>query len=96
MSDIKHVKDGDHRGAFVIEKDGKRIAEMTYSKAGEHRAMIDHTWTADELRGKGVGRQLLDAAVAWARADKLLIVPVCPYAKSQFDKDASIGDVLAK
>ncbi len=96
MSTIEHSKDGDHRGAFVRTKDGKRIAEMTYSMAGTGKAMIDHTWVSEELRGQGVARQLLDAAVAWARKDQLKIIPVCPYAKAEFDKDPSIGDVLSK
>jgi predicted GNAT family acetyltransferase len=92
---VRRLDDGDHRGAFVVERDGKRLAEMTYSMAGKELAMIDHTEVSDELRGRGVGRKLLDAAVAWARAGAIKIVPVCPYAASQFERDPSIRDVLS-
>jgi len=36
MSDaVTHVPAG-HKGAFVMERDGKRLAEMTYTVAGSH------------------------------------------------------------
>ena len=41
-----------------------------------------------------VGRELLGALVQWARATGTKVVPLCPFAKAQFDKDASIRDVL--
>ena len=51
---------------------------MTYSVAGERRIIIDHTDVSDELRGTGAGGRLVEAAVLWARAEKKLIVPLCP------------------
>lgn len=83
------------RGAFVIERDGRRLAEMTYVRAGAKRIIVDHTFVDDALRGEGAGRKLLEALVEWARAEALLVVPVCPFAKSMFERDASIRDVLA-
>lgn len=58
--------------------------------------MIDHTEVKDALKGQGAGRKLLDAAVAWARESETKIIPVCSYAKAQFDKDASLADILSK
>ena len=84
-----------HRGAFYIERDGKRLAEMTYSVAGETRFIIDHTEVSDALRGTGAGTKLVEAAVQWARAEKKKIVPLCPFAKSVFDKTPEYRDVLA-
>jgi len=68
---------------------------MTYSAAGERRIIIDHTDVSDELRGTGAGGRLVEAAVLWARAEKKLIVPLCPFAKSVFDKTPAYKDVLA-
>src|SRR5262245_45699433 len=39
---ITHVLDG-HKGAFVIDRDGARLATMTYSIAGDDTIIIDHT-----------------------------------------------------
>jgi len=66
--DINHERSG-HRGAFVIERDGKRLAEMTYTVAGS-RVIIDHTTVDDALRGTGAGKQLVEAAVQWAVFDR--------------------------
>ena len=81
-------------GAFFFELNGLRLAEMTYSRTNPQLIIIDHTDVDDALRGQGVGRELLNALVTWVRADGIKVVPLCPYAKSQFDKDASIRDVL--
>jgi predicted GNAT family acetyltransferase len=83
------------RGAFVIERDGHRLAEMTYVRAGAKRLIVDHTFVDDALRREGAGRRLLQAVVDWARAEHLLVIPVCPFAKAMFERDASIQDVLA-
>ena len=91
---IAHEEAG-HRGAFYLERDGKRLAQMTYSRASAALVIIDHTEVDESLGGQGVGRSLLDAAVRWARATKTRIVATCPFAKAQFAKDPSIRDVLA-
>jgi predicted GNAT family acetyltransferase len=95
MSEPIHIEHEEHdgRGAFFLERDGARLAEMTYSRAGEARIIIDHTFVDDRLRGLGVARRLLDAAVSWARSSKTRVHATCPYAKAQFEKDSSIRDV---
>lgn len=91
---ISHEESG-HRGAFFIEQDGKRVAEMTYSRGNATLIIIDHTEVAPSLGGQGVGRQLLDAAVRWARETDTKILATCPFASAQFAKDPSIRDVYA-
>jgi predicted GNAT family acetyltransferase len=94
MSEIQRETNG-KRGSFFIERDGRRIAEMTYSVGGAI-AIIDHTDVDDALRGTGAGARLVKAAVEWARAEKLQVMPLCPFAKSVFDKTPAYGDVLKK
>lgn len=91
---IEHVKSG-HKGAFVWTQDGKRLAEMTYTTAGS-RVIIDHTTVDEVLRGKGAGAQLVRAAVEWARKENVRLLPLCPFARSVFDKTPEYGDVLAR
>lgn len=68
---------------------------MTYTVAGT-RVIIDHTQVDASLRGEGVGAKLVQAAVEWARAENARLMPLCPYAKSVFDKTPAYADVLAK
>ena len=76
-------------------ENGERLAEMSYTVAGS-RVIIDHTDVDDRLRGQGAGKQLVKAAVEWARAEQRKLMPLCPFAKSVFDKTADYSDVLAK
>jgi predicted GNAT family acetyltransferase len=92
---IDHSEDGG-RGEFVVEREGIRLAEMTYSRLSPSQIIVDHTLVDDQLRGLGVARKLLDTLVAWARATKTRVSATCPYAKAQFEKDASIQDVYER
>ena len=91
---IEHERDAE-RGAFYFDKQGLRLAEMTYTRAGSDLIIVDHTFVHDALRGHGVARKLLDALVAWARESHTRVMATCPYAKGQFEQDASIRDVYA-
>lgn len=82
------------KGAFVIKENNKLLAEMTYSKAGDKLIIIDHTDVSDVLRGKGAGKQLVSAAVEFARKQGIKILPLCPFAKAIFDKTPAYKDVL--
>ncbi|MAL16642.1 MAG: GNAT family N-acetyltransferase [Balneola sp.] len=90
--DIKHDTT-ETKGTFYIEMEGKRVAEMTYSKAGAERIIIDHTDVADETRGQGLGKKLVYEAVEFARKNNLKILPLCPFARSVFSKNSEIRDV---
>ena len=90
---IEHEDEG-AKGVFFIQNDGRRLAEMTYSRTNASLIIIDHTDVDASLGGKGVGRKLLNALVGWVRGAGIKVVPLCPFAKAQFEKDASIRDVL--
>lgn len=81
------------KGSFYFEVDGTRAAEMTYSVAGNARIIIDHTEVGESLRGHGVGRLMVAAAVDWARKNKVHILPLCPFARSVFAKTPEFKDV---
>ncbi|MGE0360923.1 MAG: GNAT family N-acetyltransferase [Vicinamibacterales bacterium] len=91
---ITHVLDG-HKGAFVIEQDGRRLATMTYSLAGDDLVIIDHTDVDASLRGTGAGSALVAAAVAWARDSARRVMPLCPFARSVFERTPEYADIKA-
>ncbi len=90
---IEHSDNG-KKGSFYIEMDGKILGEMTYVWAGADRIIIDHTEVDDLLKGKSAGKQLLIKAVEFAREKGIRIIPLCPFAKSVFDKVEELRDVL--
>lgn len=82
---IQQKQDGS-KGSFYIKEDDIVLAEMTYSMTGVSLMIIDHTEVSDALRGKNVGYQLVHTAVEYARVNHLKILPLCPFAKSVFNK----------
>jgi len=82
------------KGMFYVGGDGAVLAEMVYSTPTADKMIIEHTEVDDSLKGKGVGLQLLNTAVAYARNHNMKIVPLCPFAKSVFDKKPELADVL--
>ena len=91
--EVKNKNDG-KKGAFYIEDEGKEIALMHYTFAGPGKIIIDHTEVNDEYGGKGLGRQLVKAGVAYAREHEMKILPLCPFAKKIFDITPEFADVL--
>jgi len=87
-------KDDGYKGAFFVEQENQVLAEMTYVWAGKDRIIIDHTDVNVGLKGKGVGKQMLNKAVDFAREKGVKIVPLCPFARSVFDKLNEFNDVL--
>jgi len=87
-------KNNSEKGMFYIEQDGKIAAEMTYVWVGTGKIIIDHTEVNEILKGQGAGKQMVSKVVEFARENALKIVPLCPFAKSVFDKTPEYGDVL--
>lgn len=82
------------RGFFKAVEDSKEAGVMTYTWAGPTKFIIDHTDVNPDFKGQGVGQQMVMKAIEYARANNLKIMPLCPFAKSVFDKNADLGDVL--
>lgn len=87
-------EDNGKKGKFFILENAQQEAEMTYTWAGDSRIIIDHTDVSQALQGKSAGKQMLMQAVAFAREKGIKIIPLCPFAKSVFDKMPEIRDVL--
>ncbi|WNM19233.1 GNAT family N-acetyltransferase [Flavobacterium capsici] len=81
-------------GFFYIEENGKTEAKMTFVFAGEDKIIIDHTEVNPGNNGKGFGKMMVQKAVEFAREKNIKIIPLCPFAKSVFDKTPEFKDVL--
>jgi predicted GNAT family acetyltransferase len=91
---IEHAGD-DGGGAWFIALDGRRVGEMSYVTTGAGEITILHTEVGEELRGRGAGAKLVEAGVAWARANHKKVVAQCAYAKATIAKRKELQDVLA-
>lgn len=91
--DIEQINE-EKKGLFKAVEESKVAGEMTYVWAGPDKLIIDHTEVSPDFSGKGVGKKLVLEAVQYARAKRVKILPLCPFAKSVFDKNPDLQDVL--
>jgi predicted GNAT family acetyltransferase len=93
LPEIK-LEEGQSKGRYFLRSPQGAVAEMTFSKVGEHMIIIDHTEVPDAFRGQGVGLRLVARAVEDMRAAGKKIIPLCPFANAQFRRHKQWADVL--
>lgn len=95
LSDIV-FEDNGTKGRYVLRGPDGAEAEMTFTKVGEKKIIIDHTGVPDAFRGQGAGLRLVTRAVEDARAAGKTIIPLCPFAAAQFQRHKEWADVLSR
>lgn len=93
MTEVKQNNDEKH-GSFEAFIDGNHAGLMTYTWAGEERFIIDHTEVEEAYNGQGVGKEMVLAAVDFARKQGKKIIALCPFAKATFQKNEDLQDVV--
>jgi predicted GNAT family acetyltransferase len=88
-------QDNGSKGRYFMRSAAGDEAEMTFTKVGEHKIIIDHTEVPDAFRGQGAGLRLVTRAVEDARAAGKKIIPLCPFANAQFRRHREWADVLS-
>lgn len=94
MEEITGLEVNDKNGYFYVSVDRKSEAKMTFVFAGNDKIIIDHTEVNPGNNGKGFGKKMVVKAIDFAREKNITIIPLCPFAKSVFDKNPEFRDVL--
>jgi uncharacterized protein len=90
---IQNKKVG-NKGMFYVGQDGAILAEMVYTMPSPDKMIIEHTEVDESLEGKGVGKQLVQTAVEYARTHNIKIIPLCIFTKSVLDRKKEWQDVV--
>ena len=91
MIEIKEGKNS----FYVGDNEEEPLAKMELQHK-EHEIVMDHTFVSEQLRGQNVARQLLKSVVNSARETNKTIIPICPFAKGELEKNQDYSDVLDK
>lgn len=78
------VVDNEGADRFELAVDGS-LAVLEYRRRGDELVLV-HTEVPDALSGRGVGGELVEAAVDAAAAHGWTIVPRCPFARSWLER----------
>lgn len=83
MSDVA-VTDNQGDSRLEVREDGE-LAQLLYrTRAG--RLILVHTEVPEELEGRGLGGELVRAAIGKATAEGMTLVPLCPFARSWLER----------
>ena len=92
--EIEQIEE-ENKGRFEAIENKKQAGKITYTWAGQHKIIIDHTEVNPDFKGEGVAKKILNATIDFAKENKLKVIPLCPFAKSIIEKTPEYQEVLA-
>ncbi len=79
-----------HRFAVVV--DGHE-AEITYRRRGATLELV-HTGVPEAIGGRGLSGRLVEAAVAYAASEGLVVLPTCPTARAWLEHHPEVAKTV--
>ena len=72
---------------YMIDDEGKIIAEVTFPETADGEFTIDHTFVDESLRGQGMASKLVQAAVDEIESRGGTVKATCSYAMKWLEKN---------
>ena len=79
---------------FVLRINGERHGFLEFTRPEVGLMRIEYVEVSPELRGTGLGRQLVEKAVDFAKDAHLRVVPICSYARAVITRDPAMSATL--
>ncbi|WP_392561140.1 GNAT family N-acetyltransferase [Orbus sturtevantii] len=87
----------DENRFYVPNPDGgEDIGEITYTRIGNDKASIDHTYVNINYRGQGIADRLFDLVIELMKEEGRKVIPVCSYAIKQFELKPHLQSLKAE
>ena len=87
--EIVHEPERDRFAVYVDELE----AELDYNRLPD-KVVVTHTGVPRELEGAGIGGQMAKAALDWARAEGLRVLPICPFVAAYIRRHPEYADLV--
>jgi len=79
---------------FVLRIDGERLGFLEFTRPEVGVMRIEYVEVSPQLRGSGLGQQLVEKAVAFAKDTQLTVIPICSYARAVMQRDPALSAAL--
>ncbi len=79
---------------FVLRIDGERLGFLEFTRPEVGVMRIEYVEVSPQLRGTGLGRQLVAKAIDFAKETRLRVVPICGYARAVIARDPAMAVTL--
>ncbi|HJU43336.1 MAG TPA: GNAT family N-acetyltransferase, partial [Vicinamibacterales bacterium] len=73
---------------------GERHGYLEFTRPEVGLMRIEYVEVSPALRGTGLGRQLVEKAVDFAKDAQLRVVPICSYARAVITRDPAMSTTL--
>lgn len=94
-SDIDVVHDEKNK-QFTANVEGK-ICYLKYSLDQEaHTLDYFHTFVPTELRGRNIGQEIVEFALAYAITNHFKVIPSCPFVQKYLDQHIEYKNIVAQ
>jgi predicted GNAT family acetyltransferase len=93
MPDSPTVTHNEAAHQFEIPNDQGRVL-LRYAKRGDVLDLL-HTEVDEQFEGRGFASALARAALDYARANNLKVVPTCPFVRKYLDRHPEYADLRA-
>jgi predicted GNAT family acetyltransferase len=93
MTDAPSVSRNESAHQFEIRSDAG-TALLRYSQHGDTVDLV-HTEVPKALEGHGYGGALAKAALEYARANNLKVIPTCPFVRKYMERHPEYADLRA-
>lgn len=91
------VKLSKNEKTFYLKKDTENLGHLIYTISDDNVMTLVGTRVDKSLKGKGLGINLIDAAVEFARENNYKLDATCPYAVLMLERNKEeFKDVISK
>lgn len=70
------------------------MAVLSYEPHAEKMWIFNHTYVPDQLKGQGIGSELLQYALVYCRDNQIKVVPECSFVSAYFRRYPQWQDLL--
>jgi uncharacterized protein len=88
--DVRHEPE---RRRFTVAELGHE-AYLEYYELPDGSLDYAHTYTPNEIRGRGIATAIIKHALDWARENEKKIAPGCPFVETYIDRHREYKDLL--
>jgi len=90
---LSEIRQNAARHRFELDVDGGQA--FAFYRLADGVMTFTHTEVPAALRGRGLGSEMMGAVLANVRAQKLKVVPACPFVADYIRRHQELQDLLA-
>lgn len=81
---------------LILRENNFDAAYLKYSEDEDKDYIIESIFVDEKYRGKGLAKIIFDEFIKKAKKENRKVIPICSYAKAQFEKREALEEFLKK